>query len=85
MLNVETICALRLSEIWKSSFFKPVTALPWPSRTTTRTKTKLTRTLNVAGLSRVDTSAALLASDGVAVGGGCAGACEVVALFAGGS
>jgi len=60
-LNVEITCGLRLSEIWKSSFFSPVTTFPCASRTTARTNTRLTRTLKVAGVSRLVTSEALLA------------------------
>jgi len=49
--KLEMIWGLRSSTSWKSSFFRLETTLPSLSRTTTRTRTKLTRTLNVAGAS----------------------------------
>src|SRR5438045_3784686 len=39
--------------------------LPWSSRTTTRTKTRFTRTLKVAGVSRAVTSAVFCEASGV--------------------
>ena len=67
-----TICGLRLSKSWKSSFFKSATACPVPSRTTTRTRTRFTGTLNVAVDSCVLISAtgspAAFVSCGVVVG-----------------
>src|SRR5882762_10327188 len=69
VLKVEITCGLRLSESWKSSFLRLVTICPLASRTTTRTKTRFTRTRNVGGVSRVETSAVSFAG----VGG--AGAC----------
>src|SRR5258708_29112328 len=70
VLNVEITCALRLSEIRKSSFFRLVTTFPVLSRTTTRTKTRFTRTRNVGAVSRVETSEASLA--GACAAGVCA-------------
>src|SRR5882762_646570 len=57
MLKVEMVCGLRLSDSTKSSFFKFSTTLPCSSRTTTRTSTRFTRTLNVVEESLVTTSA----------------------------
>src|SRR5882762_2048452 len=72
MLKVEITCGLRLSESWKSSFLRLVTTFPVASRTTARTKTKLTRTRNVGGVSRVVTSEASLAGACWVADGGCA-------------
>src|SRR5580693_9024473 len=77
-LKLEITCGLRLSATAKSSFFKLGTTLPWASRTTTRTSTRLTRTLKVAGVSWVETSEELLAA-GAAGDAGCAGAESVLA------
>src|SRR5882762_9018981 len=74
VLNVEITCGLRLSESWKSSFLRLGTICPLLSRTTTRTKTRFTRTRNVGGVSRVETSEASFAG-AVAEGALVAGAC----------
>src|SRR5712664_75504 len=55
-LKDEIVCSFRSSNSRKSSFFSPLTTLPLASRTTTRTSTRLTLTLNVVGVSRLDTS-----------------------------
>src|SRR6266404_792839 len=74
VLKVEITCGLRLSESWKSSFLRLVTICPLASRTTARTKTRFTRTRNVGGVSRVETSVVSFA--GVGEAGACgAGAC----------
>src|SRR5882757_6373989 len=74
VLKVEITCGLRLSESWKSSFLRLVTICPLALRTTTRTKTRFTRTRNVGGVSRVETSVVSFAGVGEA-GAGAAGAC----------
>ena len=66
---------MRSSERAKSSRCRFSTTLPCASRTTTLTSTRLTRTLNVAGVSRVSTSAAFVSCGGGGAGvAGCAGA-----------
>jgi hypothetical protein len=55
-LKEEIVWSFRLSTSWKSSFLRFGTTLPLASRTTTRTSTRFTRTLNVVGVSRLATS-----------------------------
>src|ERR1039458_6954330 len=54
-------CGLPLSKSWKSSCLRLPTALPYLSRTTTGTITRLTRALKSAGSSFVAISAGALA------------------------
>src|SRR5262249_8965214 len=54
--NDVMVCGLRLSVSRKSSFFRWLTMFPCVSRTTTRTRTRLKRTLKVGGVSWLDNS-----------------------------
>src|SRR5215813_7372123 len=68
MLKKEITWGLRLSVSAKSSLCRFWTTLPVESRTTTRTRTRLTRTRKVAGVSWVATSAAFWSWEGGGAG-----------------
>jgi hypothetical protein len=60
--NLEIICGLPLSKSRKSSCFRVPIGCPWRSRTTTRTSTRFTLDVNVAGTSWVVISATVLSA-----------------------